>query len=198
MSECYCPEARSISYPRAGVKRQLWTTYHRFWELNSDTLQESCSNHGAFSPALSFTCLSFLLFSRFVFQNAHSCSLETVLRKHGNYSVLEQYWNKGRALLTSYYELRLTHKVTQSILTDETVGVGVCHFFCLWIRTLLFTECRRRKSLPPGWTEGWGSNHAHQWRASSWTCPHGSHRASAEGTVLLCPGHVEAVGNPKE
>lgn len=46
-----------------------------------------------------------------------------------NYPVLEQYWNKGHAFLASYYELRPTHKVIQSILTGETVGVGVCHLF---------------------------------------------------------------------
>lgn len=31
--------------------------------------------------------------------------------------------------MTSYYELRLIHKVIQSILTRETVGVRVCHLF---------------------------------------------------------------------
>lgn len=101
-------------------------------ELRSSA--RSCSQPWAFSPALSFTCLSFLSFfspPSFGFQNSHSCSLETVLRKHGNYPVLEQYWNKGHAFLTSYCELRLTHKVIQSILTGETVGAGGLSFFCL-------------------------------------------------------------------
>ena len=35
----------------------------------------------------------------------------------------------------------------------------------------------------PGRTEGWGSDHAHQWRTSAWPCPHGSNRALAKGIV---------------
>lgn len=82
------------------------------------------------SPVLYMSFFSFFFFPpSFGFQNSHSCSLETVLRKHGNYPVLEQYWNKDHAFLTSYCELRLTHKVIQSILTGETVGAGVCHLF---------------------------------------------------------------------
>lgn len=37
----------------------------------------------------------------------------------------------------------------------------------------------------PGWTEGWGPDHAHQWRTGAWTCPHRSDRAVAKGIVLF-------------
>lgn len=49
---------------------------------------------------LSFTFLFFFFLALF-FKISHSCSLETVLKKHRNYPVLEQYWNRGHAFLSS-------------------------------------------------------------------------------------------------
>lgn len=50
----------------------------------------------------------------------------------------------------------------------------------------------------PGRTEGWGSDHTHQWRTGAWTCPHGSYRALAKGIIFLCPCHTDKTGHQKE